>query len=104
MKRECDDFYDWETNSGNSDALCHDDQQEIGLIHKRNTDICKDCPYNDQMQMPEETEEDTCTECEFMVDYHPEHRWPEICGRCGKSMDRFKGYISYGQWQKDQKK
>ena len=38
--RECD-TNEWEVNSANSDALCFESDET-----KRNTEICKDCPYN----------------------------------------------------------
>lgn len=39
--RQCDDDYEWEVNSGNSDAKCFNKKS------LRNTKVCNDCPYND---------------------------------------------------------
>lgn len=46
MTRQCDCQWEWEINSGNSDALCHDEGTYQGDPDLRNTEVCKDCPYN----------------------------------------------------------
>lgn len=40
-ERQCDDWGEWIVNAGNSDALCYEKD-----AYKRNTAICKECPYN----------------------------------------------------------
>jgi hypothetical protein len=49
MTRECDVDYDWKTNAGNGDALCHDETTGQGRSGERNTIICERCPYNMSM-------------------------------------------------------
>ena len=49
MTRQCDMDYEWETNSGNSDAECHDEITGEGLTLLRNTEVCNDCPYNHEV-------------------------------------------------------
>ena len=39
--RECDGFHTWVINSGNSDSLCFNHNE-----NKRNTSVCKECVYN----------------------------------------------------------
>ena len=45
--RQCDTFYEWFTNSGNSDAHCHDHVSSKGTLILRNSDTCINCPYNE---------------------------------------------------------
>lgn len=46
MTRQCDWEWEWEINSGNSDANCHDWEAMKGDPELRNTEVCKNCPYD----------------------------------------------------------
>ena len=75
MNKEFDDQHhncshdeEWVTNSGNSDAFCHDEINVVGLTTMRLTSDCTECPYHGYKKTK------ACKVCGYWV--HPK------TGRC----------------------
>lgn len=69
--RQCEVYSEWEVNSSNGDALCHNQMLMHGIIGNRNTDRCKKCVY-DEMTICKKVKEIICykVKCENCNTYH----------------------------------